>query len=70
MKYFLSVAFIIGGYSLLFYRKEICQTAIRRWYKAYPNVKIWEPGYSIVILFGGIAFMLFGILTLLGITVR
>lgn len=67
VRYFWGSSFIVLGLFFLKFRHNISQIAIKRWYDAFPNYKIWEKGYDVFIFAGSIVFILFGVLTILGI---
>jgi hypothetical protein len=59
--------FTLFGLYLLVFRTRISNDAIMRWYRKFPNIKIWEKGFTICSLIIGTAFIVFGVLSLLGI---
>ena len=61
------IFFTAFGLILFIFRNRLSDIAIVKWYESYPQKKIFEKGYIYFFTFGGIAFLIFGILLLLGI---
>ncbi len=55
------------GLFFLLFRTRLSEFAIERWYKRFPEIKIWERGYYIGCYVLGIGFIVLGILTIAGI---
>jgi hypothetical protein len=67
MKFLLGIVFVLFGLFLICFRSRISQFAVSQWHKTFPNIKIWEKGYDVFILVGGGAFIVFGLLSVMGI---
>ena len=62
------VVSIAAGVFFVLSHRWMGDEAIRNWYAAFPDKKIYERGFSLLILFIGIIFIVLGILDLLGMT--
>jgi len=58
------VFFILFGLCFVIFHSKLNQFAINRWYRKFPNIKIWEKGYEIFFLMSGAVFIIFGLLLL------
>jgi len=67
MKLFFEIVFIVFGLFLICFRSRISQFAVSQWHRSFPNIKIWEKGYDLFISVGGAAFVVFGLLSAMGI---
>jgi hypothetical protein len=67
MKILFGILFILLGLFFISYRNKIGQFAINQWHETFPNIKIWEKGYSIAFLICGVVFVVFGLLSVFNI---
>jgi hypothetical protein len=57
------ISILLGSISVLFHSK-LAQFSIKQWRESFPNTKVRETMYDTWFLWGGIAFIVLGLLSL------
>jgi hypothetical protein len=58
---------IVAGFFFLLISRWVAQFSVRRWGRAFPGVRVSERGYRLAFVIGGCAFIVLGLLSVLGV---